>query len=144
MKKFIFNFLEEFKNFAAKGDVMNLAVGIIIGGAFQSIVNSLVKDIISPVIGLFANTNFDYLILKIGDVEIKYGAFITAVINFLLMAFIIFMLVKGMNALTKEVDKVFHKGDKNAPTPTTKTCPYCKSIIDINATRCPHCTSEIN
>lgn len=139
MKKF----LEEFKEFATKGDVMNLAVGIIIGGAFQTIVNSLVTDIISPIIGLVANMNFDYLILKIGDVEIKYGSFITAIINFLIMAFIIFMIMKGMNALTKGVDKMF--GDKkNAnPAPTTKVCPYCKSEIDINATRCPHCTSEI-
>lgn len=142
MKKFIIGFLEEFKNFAIKGDVMNLAVGIIIGGAFQSIVNSLVKDIISPVIGLVANTNFDYLILKIGDVEIKYGSFITSVINFLLMAFIIFLLVKGMNSLTSKVDKAFNK-NKAEETPTTKICPYCKTEINIDATRCPHCTSEI-
>lgn len=140
MKKF----LKEFKEFATKGDVMNLAVGIIIGGAFQSIVNSLVKDIISPIIGLVANTNFDYLILKIGNVEIKYGSFITAIINFLIMAFIIFMLVKGMNALTNGVDKMLKIKKEDSPAPTTKICPYCKSEIDINATRCPHCTSEIN
>lgn len=140
--KFITNFLREFKEFAAKGDVMNLAVGIIIGGAFQAIVNSLVKDIISPLIGLFANMNFDYLLLKIGDVEIKYGSFITAVINFLLMAFIIFLIVKAMNALTAKADKVFKKGEKPV-APTTKICPYCKSEINIEATRCPHCTSEL-
>lgn len=142
MKKFR-NFIKEFQEFAAKGDVMNLAVGIIIGGAFQTIVNSLVKDIISPIIGLFANTNFDYLILKIGDVEIRYGAFLTAVINFLLMAFIIFMIVKGMNAITKEADKLLHINEKKEHAPTKKECPFCKTEININATRCPHCTSEL-
>ena len=80
MKKF----LNEFKEFASRGDVMNLAVGIIIGGAFQAIVNSLVNDIVSPTIGLFLNMDFSHLMLKIGDVEIRYGAFLTAVINFIL------------------------------------------------------------
>lgn len=140
--KFIKNFLKEFKEFASKGDVMNLAVGIIIGGAFQAIVNSLVKDIISPLIGLFANMNFDYLLLKIGDVEIRYGSFLTSVINFLLMAFIIFLIVKAMNALTSRVDGVFNKDEKPA-APTIKICPYCKSEVNIEATRCPHCTSDI-
>lgn len=138
MKKF----LKEFKEFATRGDVMNLAVGIIIGGAFQSIVNSLVNDIVSPTIGLFLNTDFNFLVLKIGDVEIKYGAFLTAVINFLIMAFIIFSIMKVMNKITSSVDKKLH-GEKVAPLPTTKKCPYCMSEIDINATRCPHCTSEL-
>lgn len=138
MKKF----LQEFKEFASRGDVMNLAVGIIIGGAFQSIVNSLVNDIVSPTIGLFLNMDFNFLVLKVGDVEIKYGAFITAIINFLLMAFVIFLLIKGMNKITESVNKALHV-EKKETAPTTKECPYCKSTININATRCPHCTSEL-
>lgn len=135
-------FLKEFKEFATRGDVMNLAVGIIIGGAFQSIVNSLVNDIVSPTIGLFLNMDFNYLVLKIGDVEIKYGSFITAVIKFIIMAFVIFSIMKIMNNLTSKVDKALH-GEKPTPEPTTKKCPYCMSEIDIKATRCPHCTSEL-
>lgn len=138
MKKF----LKEFKEFASRGDVMNLAVGIIIGGAFQAIVNSLVKDIVSPMIGLIVNTDFSFLVLKKGDVEIKYGSFITAVINFFIMALIIFSIIKAMNKFTASIDKAIHK-EKNEAAPTTKVCPYCKSTIDINATRCPHCTSEV-
>ena len=93
MKKMI----REFKEFALRGNVMDLAVGMIIGAAFQAIVKSLVDDVISPVIGLFANTDLSYLVLTVGEVEIRYGAFLTAVINFVIMAAIIFLLVKGMN-----------------------------------------------
>lgn len=138
MKKF----LEEFKTFALRGNVMDLAVGVIIGAAFQAIINSLVNDVISPIIGLFANTDLSYLTITIRDVEVRYGSFLTAVINFLIMAVIIFFLVKAMNALA-------HLGrhkeeEKPAPAaPTTKKCPYCKSEIAIDATRCPHCTSEL-
>ncbi|MDO4331526.1 MAG: large conductance mechanosensitive channel protein MscL [Eubacteriales bacterium] len=137
MKKF-FN---EFKEFALRGNVMDLAVGVIIGAAFQAIINSLVNDVISPLIGLVANTDLNYMVATVGDVEIRYGAFITAVINFIIMAVIIFLLVKGMNALAS----IGKKKEEEAPAaPTTKTCPYCKSEIAIDATRCPHCTSELN
>ncbi len=133
MKKFF----SEFKEFISRGDVMNLAVGVIIGSAFQAIVNSLVKDIVSPVIGLFANTNFDNLMIKVGDVEIKYGSFLTALINFIIMAFIIFLIVKAVNNLTNAIIK------KEEKSPTTKKCPFCCSTIDVNAKRCPHCTSSL-
>ena len=133
MKKFF----SEFKEFISRGDVMNLAVGVIIGSAFQAIVNSLVKDIVSPVIGIFANTNFDNLMIKIGDVEIKYGSFLTALINFIIMAFIIFLIVKAVNNLTNVIIK------KEEKSPTTKKCPFCCSTIDVNAKRCPHCTSNL-
>lgn len=137
MKKF----LAEFKAFALRGNVMDLAVGVIIGAAFQAIINSLVNDVISPLIGLVANTDLSYLTVTIRDVEIRYGAFLTAVINFLIMAVIIFFLVKGMNALANLGKK---KEEAAAPAaPSTKKCPYCKSEIAIDATRCPHCTSEI-
>ena len=138
MKKF----LEEFKQFALRGNVMNLAVGVIIGGAFQAITNSLVNDIISPLIGLVANTDLSYLTVTIRDVEIRYGAFITAIINFVIMAFVIFWLVKGINAL---LDMGKKKEEPAAPAaPTTKKCPYCASEIAIEATRCPHCTSSLD
>ena len=137
MKKF----LKEFREFALKGNVMDLAVGVIIGGAFQNIVKSLTGDIISPIIGLFANTDFSNFVLKIRGVEIKYGAFITAVINFVIMAFIIFLLIKGINKLSA----ISHKKEEveEAVEPTTKKCPYCMSEIAIEATKCPHCTSDL-
>ena len=136
MKKF----LEEFKKFALRGNVIDLAVGVIIGGAFQSITNSLVNDVISPLIGLVANTDLTYLVATINGVEVRYGAFLTAVINFIIMAFVIFLLVKGLNALAN----VGRKKEAPAPAaPTTKICPYCKSELAIDATRCPHCTSEV-
>ena len=135
MKKFF----EEFKKFISKGNVMDMAVGIIIGGAFTSIVSSLVNDIINPLLGLFGGMNFDQLAWNItGDVTLYYGKFITAVVNFLIMAFIVFILVKVMHTAMSKFQK------EEAPkAPTTKVCPYCKSEIAIEATRCPHCTSEL-
>lgn len=134
MKKF----LAEFKEFALRGNVIDLAVGVIIGAAFQNIVTALTNNIISPLLGLFANTNFDSLSVKIMDVDLQYGAFITAVINFIIMAFVLFLLIKAMNKLTAI-------GQKEAvpAAPTTKTCPFCKSEIPIDATRCGHCTSML-
>ena len=131
MKKF----LQEFKDFAMRGSVIDLAVGVIIGGAFQKIVNSLVKDILSPILGLFAKNSFDNLSVSFMGVTVRYGAFITEVLNFIIMAFIIFLLVKALNGLAK-----FHIRPED-DVPTTKECPFCMSEIDINATRCPHCTS---
>lgn len=135
MKKMI----REFKEFALRGNVMDLAVGMIIGAAFQAIVKSLVADVISPVIGLFANTDLSYLVLTVGEVEIRYGAFLTAVINFVIMAAIIFLLVKGMNTLANIGKK--KETEEAAQAPAVKQCPYCKSEIAADALRCPHCTS---
>ena len=132
-------FLEEFKKFISKGNVMDMAVGIIIGGAFTSIVSSLVNDIINPLLGLFGGMNFDQLAWNItGDVTLYYGKFITAVVNFLIMAFIVFILVKAMNTAVSKFQK-----KEEAKAPTTKTCPYCKSEIARDATICPHSTSEL-
>ncbi len=136
MKKF----LNEFKDFAVKGNALNLAVGVLIGGAFQGIVNSLVQDIISPIIGLFGKSDFSAYILTVNGVEIKYGAFITAVINFLILAFVIFMIVKGINSLTNLTKK---KEEEKEEEPTTKVCPFCQSEIAIKAIKCPHCTSDV-
>jgi len=133
----------EFKAFIAKGSVVDLAVGVIIGAAFKTIVDSLVSDVISPIIGLVADTNFTDLVWQIGGVSIRYGAFITAIINFLLMAAVLFLLVKAISA-TRGLGGKLRRGEAQAPAaPTEKTCPYCKSAIAVDATRCPHCTSEV-
>ena len=132
----------EFKEFIMRGNVIDLAVGVIIGGAFQAIVSSLVDDIIMPIVSLATKgVDFTQLSIRINDeTTLNYGNFITAIINFLIMALVIFMLVKGIN-------KVRTIGKKEEPAaeeaPTTKICPFCKSEISIEATRCPHCTSEL-
>lgn len=133
MKKF----LTEFKKFALRGNVMDLAVAVIIGASFQAIIDSLVKDVFSPVIGLIANTDLSYLTLDINGVQIKYGAFLTALLNFIMVAFVIFLFIKAINKLTSLGKKPVQE------VKTTKTCPYCQSEVSIKATRCPHCTSEL-
>lgn len=137
MKKFF----QEFKEFILRGNVLDLSVAVIVGGAFQAIVKSLTDNIISPIIGIFTKMNFDQLVLKIPNtgVEIMYGAFITAVINFLIMSFVIFLLVKAIN----KVMSIGKKKEEAVEEVTTKKCDYCKSEIDIEATRCPHCTSKL-
>ena len=136
--------LAEFKNFALRGNVIDLAVGVIVGAAFQRVVSSLTENILSPIIGLFTRENFDYLKLSlfVGEdgvpgVTIKYGAFLTAVIDFFIVATIVFLLVRGMNKLSHL------GGNAEKETPTTKICPYCCSKIPFEAVRCPNCTSEL-
>ncbi len=139
-------FFNEFREFISRGNVMDMAVGVIIGGAFSGIVTSLTEDIISPILGLFGGMNFDQLSVNIlGEVTLNYGKFITAVVNFLIMALIIFCIVKAMNAMEAEAAKLAHlKTKEEAPAaPTTRICPYCMSEIPIGATRCAHCTSEL-
>ena len=135
-------FIKEFKDFISRGNVMDLAVGIIIGGAFTSIVSSLVNDIINPLLGLFGGMNFDQLKINLlGEVTLYYGKFITAVINFLIMALVIFVSIKVMNtAAAKFVQKEEDKEEED----DTKTCPFCKSQIVADAVRCPHCTSILD
>ena len=134
MKKF-FN---EFKEFAMRGNVLDLAVGIIIGAAFTAIVTSLVDDILSPIIGLLVQVNFSSLAVSIGGVTLKYGSFIMAVINFVIVAFALFVLIKAVNTAMTLGRK---KAEEEAPS--TKVCPFCKSEINIDATRCPNCTSVL-
>ena len=134
------NFFAEFKKFILRGNVVDMAVGVIVGAAFQGIVNSLVNDVISPLVGMFANTDLSYLVWNVNGVEVRYGAFLTAVINFLIMAFLIFLLVKFLN----KVSELGKKKEEPAPAaPTTKKCPYCKSEIPIDAVKCAHCTSDV-
>ncbi|MBQ9913914.1 MAG: large conductance mechanosensitive channel protein MscL [Clostridia bacterium] len=150
-------FISEFKKFIMRGNVIDLAVGVIIGGAFQAIVNSLVNDVVSPVISLATKgINFaDKFILlsstdevfataeaakEAGYATLNYGAFITAVINFIIMASVIFLLVKGIN----KVSELGKKKEETAETaPATKICPFCKSEISIEAVKCPNCTSDL-
>ncbi len=131
--------IKEFKEFIAQGNVMDLAVGVIIGGAFKTIVDSLTNDIISPILGFVGGVDFSDLSVTIAGVELKYGSFITAVINFLIMAVIIFFMVKAVN----KVMSLGKKKEEVVEEVTTKVCPYCKSEIDKDATKCPHCTSEV-
>ncbi len=135
MKKFF----KEFKEFISKGNVLDLAVGVIIGGAFSSIVTSLTDNIINPLINCIGGAEIQGKIHLIGENYIDYGAFISAIINFIIMAFIIFCIVKAVN-------KVMDIGKKEEPAvePTTKICPYCKSEIPIDAVKCCHCTSDIS
>lgn len=135
MKKF-FN---EFKTFISRGNVIDMAVGIIIGGAFTGIVSSLVEDIINPLIGLFGGMNFDLYKLSLkGEATLNYGKFLTALMNFIIMAFVVFLLVSMINKMAEKLKK-----PQAEAAPTTKKCPFCKSDIHLEATRCPHCTSVI-
>lgn len=161
---------KEFKEFATKGNVVDLAIGVIIGGGFQKIVNSLVNDIIVPFISIFTGKiDFNDMMFNIGNVSIKYGSFITNVINFLIIAFSVFLMVRYINKINKTLEQKakdmakdinkklekqpkFFKNRKKkkevqnitpVPSPTTKTCPYCFSEINIKASKCPHCTSTL-
>ena len=129
--------IKEFKEFVMRGNVLDLAVAVIIGGAFGKIVASLVNDILMPLIGLvLGGINFYELELTVGEAVIKWGVFVQATVDFLIIALVIFLLVKTLNAAKKK--------EEPAPTePTTKDCPYCFTTIAIKATRCPHCTSEL-
>ena len=156
MKKFI----QEFKEFITKGNVLDMAIGVIIGTAFKDIVTSLTDNIISPILGVFGGVDFSEYKWIIGSKEvvdaatgaktvvensINYGSFITAVINFLIMALIIFLMVKAVAKVSELGRNLTKKKEEEVPAaPTTKVCPFCKSEIAIEATRCAHCTSELD
>ena len=136
-KKNMKSFIDEFKKFAMRGNVIDMAVGIIIGAAFGKIVDSLVKDIMMPPIGLLLG-KVDFSDLKLylthgeNPVTVNYGLFINALISFLIVAFAVFILIKAINKLQERMAE-----------PATKICPYCCSEISAQACRCPHCTSEL-
>ena len=136
-------FWKEFKTFISRGSVMDMAVGIIIGGAFTAIVNSLVNDLVMPLLSILTG-GFDFTKLSVvlgsgeGAATLNYGLFISAIINFLLIALVIFCLIKSINKMKDKIAK------KEEESPTVKICPFCKSEIDIAATRCPHCTSQLD
>ncbi len=149
--------LKEFKEFATRGNIMDLAVGVVIGGAFQAIINSLVSDIIMPAVSIITGkVDFSDMVFTVGEASIKYGNFITAIVNFLIIAFSIFLAITYLNKLNKkmeainlgQIEKINKKLGKTkkeepVPEPTVKVCPYCFSEISYKATRCPHCTSEL-
>ena len=151
-------FIKEFKDFAMKGNVMDMAVGLVIGGAFQSIIKSLVEDIIMPFTTLFTGS-VDYTdwVIEVSTVQIRIGSFITALINFLILALSIFLALKVVNRINNRLERMnkevggklakkLKKGKKKEDVvvePETKTCPYCLSEVKYKATRCPHCTSEL-
>ena len=137
-------FLSEFKEFIPRGNVMDMAVGVLIGGAFSSIVTSLTDDIISPILGLFGGANFDMLRLNIlGEVTLNYGKFLTAVVNFMLMAAIIFLMLKALRTLQVKAAQLAGSKEEEPAASITKTCPYCQMEIPIKAVRCGHCTSKL-
>jgi len=126
--------LKEFKEFAIRGNVMDLAVAVIIGGAFGKIVTSLVDDLLMPLIGLFTGgLDFSERTFAVGAAVVKWGAFVQALIDFIIIAFVIFLLVRALNRLKR----------REPTTPTTKECQYCFTTIPLKATRCPNCTSEL-
>lgn len=143
--------LREFKEFATKGNIMDMAIGVIIGGAFQKIVTSLVNDIIMPAIAIFTGkVDFSELVLTIGNSSIKYGSFITTIVDFLIIAFSIFIAIRTFNKLNAKTKENLEKITKNykheaekVEEPIIKVCPFCFSEINYKATKCPHCTSDL-
>jgi len=133
MKKFF----QEFKEFALKGNVMSLAVGLIIGAAFQGVVTSLTDNILSPLIGLVIGQNFDSLEWDVLGVTLRYGAFITSVLNFIILAFVVFWIVRSMNKLLAA------RECEEAEAPQNH-CPFCLTVLPLEATRCSACTSFLN
>jgi large conductance mechanosensitive channel len=130
--------LKEFKEFVMRGNVLDLAVAVIIGGAFGKIVSSLVNDILMPLVGLaMGGVNFSELSFTVGEAVVTWGAFVQAIVDFIIIAFVIFMIIRTANNAKKK--------EEPAPPaePTTKDCPYCFTTISIKATRCPNCTSEL-
>ena len=154
--------LKEFKEFALKGNRLDLAIGVVIGGTFQSIVNSLVNDIIMPLINVVTGkVDFSELVFTIGNSSIKYGSFISAIINFLIVAFSLFLIIRYINKINQKIEeakkqeamkrRLFKKvspskkeeEETEAKEPATKLCPYCLTEIPYRATRCGHCTSKL-
>lgn len=140
------NLIEEFKKFITRGNVIDMAVGVIIGGSFTAIVTSLNNDIITPILGIFGGVDFSNLKLVLGSGKnapvLAYGSFITAVINFLIVAFILFALIKLVNSINESIKAKI--GEENKAEAKVKICPFCKEEINIEASRCPHCTSVID
>ena len=137
--------LKEFKEFIMRGNIFDMAIGVIIGGAFQKIVTSLVDDIIMPLISLVAGkVDFSSLAITIGEASITYGNFITEIINFLIIALSIFVAIRSVTKLNdKAKGKLSKKKNEPEAEPTVKVCPHCYSEINYKATRCPNCTSEL-
>ena len=133
-------FFEEFKAFAMRGNVLDMADGVVVGSAFKGIVYSLVSDVINAENGLVFNNDFSEVVVKIGDVDLKIGSFISAIIYFLIVALVLFLVLKAFNA---EFNKKKEETEEAPAEPPTTDCPYCQSEISIKAVRCPQCTSKL-
>lgn len=134
--------IKEFKEFMNRGNVVDMAVGVVIGAAFKAIIDSVVADLISPLIGIIFQKDFSHLSVTINGSEFTYGNLIMAIINFIIVAFILFLFVKGVNKMRAASEAKKAKEAEEA-APTTKVCPYCKSEIPVDATKCSHCTSDV-
>lgn len=138
------NFITEFKEFISRGNVVDMAVGIIVGSAFTAIVTSLNQDIITPVLGIFGGIDFSAMEFTLGSGAnapvLHYGKFITAVINFLIIALVVFCMIKAISKMRE----LGIRESEETEEPATKECPFCKSMIPVAATRCPHCTSLLS
>lgn len=128
--------IKEFKDFIRKGNVLDMAIGVVIGAAFKAIVDSLVEDLLTPLLSAFtAGVDFKDWVVTVGNINFAIGNFINNIISFLIIAFCMFLIVKTFNRFKKK---------EEVAEPTTKTCPHCMEKVNIEATRCPHCTSELN
>ena len=134
---------EEFKEFISRGNMMDMAVGIIIGGAFTAIVNSLVESIIQPLIEFISGGSTEVSGLVVPGTNIDFGAFISACINFLIIAIVVFCLIKALNNLKRAGEKISGKEKVEEEEAAPRTCPFCFEEIHDEATRCPHCTAEL-
>ena len=141
-KSGIKKFFEEFKAFAMRGNVLDMAVGVVIGGAFTAIVTALVEDIINPLIGLFFKADFSDVVIGLGGSSIKIGEFVNSIINFLIVAFIVFLLVKAVNKAQEAADKLTGKEKEEEKKPPV--CPFCLEEVKEGATRCPHCAGAFD
>ncbi|MBE6017312.1 MAG: large conductance mechanosensitive channel protein MscL [Lachnospiraceae bacterium] len=136
--------VKEFKEFMNRGNVVDMAVGVVIGAAFKAIIDSVVADLISPLIGIIFQQDFSSLKVTINGSDFTYGNLIMAIVNFVIVAFILFLFVKGVNKMRAAAEARKKKeSEEAAAAPTTKICPYCKSEIPIDATKCSHCTSDV-
>ncbi len=136
--------VKEFKEFMNRGNVVDMAVGVVIGAAFKAIIDSVVADLISPLIGMIVGQDFSSLSVTVNGSVFTYGNLIMAIVNFIIVAFILFLFVKGVNKMRAAAEAKKKKAEEEvAAAPTTKICPYCKSEIPIDATKCSHCTSDV-
>ena len=142
------SFIKEFKEFALKGNVMDMAIGVIIGAAFGNIVSSLTDSFINPLIALIFGVNSEDGVqiggqFKINGVAFDYGSFLSAVVNFLIIALVLFLMLKAVNGALSKANSL-NKTEEAPAEPTTKICPKCQSEINIKATKCPCCTADLD
>ncbi len=135
--------IKEFKDFAFKGNVLDMAVGVIIGGAFTAVVSGVVENILNPIVTLVMDHSEDGLAAWEKALPGNVSALASSIISFLITALVLFLILKGINTASAKAAELSGRGKEEAPAPTTKVCPYCKSEIPIDAVKCAHCTSDV-